>query len=159
MARLEIDSKNIDPIQLRVYEAIQRVALHQKVPFIIVGASARDLVMHQAYGAPIQRATMDIDLAVQVPDWAVFERIRDSLMFYEQHEAVLEAHDWDTRLAGAHVLGMAIANIASESTLAFLKRSLDEDLVANLVREARNACGNATTDIVSALVGGLFGTG
>jgi hypothetical protein len=54
---------------------------------------------------------------------------------------------------------MAIANIASESTLAFLKRSLDEDLVANLVREARNACGNATTDIVSALVGGLFGTG
>lgn len=57
------------------------------------------------------------------------------------------------------MLGMAIANIASESTLAFLKRSLDEDLVANLVRDSRNACGNATTDIVSALVGGLFGTG
>lgn len=80
MARLEIDSKNIDPIQLRVYEAIQRVALHQKVPFIIVGASARDLVMHHAYGAPIQRATMDIDLAVQVPDWTGFERIRESLI-------------------------------------------------------------------------------
>lgn len=277
MPRLKIDSKNINPTQLKTYGAIKCVAVDQDVPFIIVGASARDLVMHHAYGAPIQRATMDIDLAVQVPDWADFERIRDSLIgkgytktdlphrlqgpqggpidilpfgavesdhsiiawppsgevqmsvvgfkdaldnadwltvkkeprlelpvaspegltllklvawlerdaqirrkdaadiaylasnyenipgqtdrFYEQHEAVLEAHDWDTRLAGAHVLGMAIANIASESTLAFLKRSLDEDLVANLVRDARNACGNATTDIVSALVGGLFGTG
>ncbi|MDX1553974.1 MAG: nucleotidyl transferase AbiEii/AbiGii toxin family protein [Marinobacter sp.] len=272
MARLEIDSTNIDPIQLKTYEAIKRVALDHKVPFIIVGASARDLVMHHAYGAPIQRATLDIDLAVQVSDWASFESIRDSLIhegytktdlphrlhgphgapidilpfgsvesgnsiiawppsgdvqmsvvgfqnaldnadwltvikeeklelpvaspqgltllklvawserdaqtrrkdaadiaylasnyenipgqmerFYEQHEALLEAHGWDTRLAGAHVLGTEIANIASESTMAFLQRLLDDDLVANLVRDS----GNATTDIFSALIGGLFGS-
>ena len=66
MPRLKIDSKNIDPTQLKTYGAIKCVAVDQDVPFIIVGASARDLVMHHAYGAPIQRATMDIDLAVQV---------------------------------------------------------------------------------------------
>lgn len=274
MARLEIDSRKIDPLQLNTYEAINRVASDQRVPFIIVGASARDLVMHHAYGAPIQRATLDIDLAVQVPDWASFESIRDSLVhegytktnfphrlhgphgapidilpfgsvesdnstiawppsgdvqmsvvgfqdaldnadwltvnkepklelpvaspqgltllklvawserdaqtrrkdaadiaylasnyenipgqmerFYEQHAAVLETHGWDTRLAGTHVLGAEIANIASESTMAFLQCLLDDDLVANLVRDSGNACGNATTDIFSALIGGLF---
>jgi predicted nucleotidyltransferase len=80
MTRLKIESKNIDPIQLETYGAIKRVAVDQDVAFIIVGASARDLVMHHAYGAPIQRATMDIDLAVQVPNWTDFERIRDSLI-------------------------------------------------------------------------------
>ncbi len=45
MARLEIDSRKIDPIQLNTYEAIKRVASDQRVPFIIVGASARDLVI------------------------------------------------------------------------------------------------------------------
>jgi predicted nucleotidyltransferase len=36
--------------------------------------------MHHAYGAPIQRATRDIDMAVQVPDWEGFESIRSSLI-------------------------------------------------------------------------------
>jgi len=74
---------------------------------------------------------------------------------FEQHDAVLEAHAWDTRLAGAHVLGSEIARIASESTLRFLQCLLDEDLVANLVRDSRNACGDATADIFSAFIGGL----
>lgn len=75
MTKLNIDSKAIDSIQLRTYEAITRVALDNQVPFIIVGASARDLVMHHAYGAPIQRATRDIDMAVQVSsESTVFNR-------------------------------------------------------------------------------------
>lgn len=80
MAELKIDSGAIDPIQLRTYETIARVASSNQVPFIIVGASARDLVMHHAYGAPIQRATRDIDLAIQVPDWEGFEGIRTNLI-------------------------------------------------------------------------------
>ncbi|MBJ7275733.1 nucleotidyl transferase AbiEii/AbiGii toxin family protein [Marinobacter salarius] len=276
MARLEIDSKDLDPIQLKTYKAIKRVAVEKAVRFIIVGASARDLVMHHAYGAPIQRATLDIDLAVQVPDWASFESIGDSLIhegytktnlphrlqgphgapidilpfgsvesgdsiiawppsgdvqmsvvgfqdaldnadwltvntelklelpvaspqgltllklvawserdartrrkdaadiaylasnyenipgqmerLYEQHEAVLELHGWDTRLAGAHVLGTEIADIACDSTTAFLQRLLDDDLVANLVRDSGSSYGDATTDIINALLVGLFGS-
>ncbi len=51
MTELKLDSRSIDPIQLRTYEAITRVATERQVPFIIVGASARDLVMHHGYGA------------------------------------------------------------------------------------------------------------
>lgn len=80
MTELRLDSGLIDPIQVRTYDVVARVATDKDVPFIIVGASARDLVMHHAYGAPIQRATRDIDLAVQVPDWESFDSIRDSLV-------------------------------------------------------------------------------
>lgn len=276
MPRLKIESRNIDPIHLDTYGAIKRVAVDQDVPFIIVGASARDLVMHHAYGAPVQRATMDIDLAVQVPDWTDFERIRDSLIrqgytktdlphrlhgphgapidilpfgaveshdstiqwppsgdvqmsvvgfqdaldnadwltiatepelelpvaspeglallklvawserdaqtrrkdaadiaylasnyenisgqmdrLFEQHESILEAHGWDTRLAGAQLLGKETAQIASESTMKVLRHLLNKDLVANLTRDSGNACGDATEAILSAFIGGLFGS-
>jgi predicted nucleotidyltransferase len=276
MTRLKIESKNIDPIQLETYGAIKRVAVDQDVAFIIVGASARDLVMHHAYGAPIQRATMDIDLAVQVPNWTDFERIRDSLIrkgytktdlphrlhgphgapidilpfgavesadstiqwppsgdvhmsvvgfqdaldnadwltiatepelelpvaspqglallklvawserdaqtrrkdaadiaylasnyenipgqmdrLFEQHESILEVHGWDTRLAGAQLLGKETAQIASDSTMKVLRRLLNEDLVANLTRDSGNASGDATAEIISAFIGGLFGS-
>lgn len=40
MTELKLDSRSIDPIQLRTYEAIIRVATEGQVPFIIVGASA-----------------------------------------------------------------------------------------------------------------------
>lgn len=80
MTELRLDSRSIDPVQRRAYEAIVRVASRNRVPFIIVGASARDLVMHYGYGARIQRATRDIDLAVQVEDWQAFRAIKTSLV-------------------------------------------------------------------------------
>jgi len=80
MTELKLDSRSIDPAQLKAYKAIVRVASEKQVPFIVVGASARDLVMHHGYGAPIQRATRDIDIAVQVPDWESFESLCESLV-------------------------------------------------------------------------------
>lgn len=80
MPELKIDYRDIDPAQLRTYQAIAEVAKDKAVPFIIVGASARDLVMHHGYGMPIKRATRDIDFAIQVPDWDAFEQIYAGLI-------------------------------------------------------------------------------
>jgi predicted nucleotidyltransferase len=274
MARLKVDSKSIDSVQLGTYEAIVRVAMINKVPFIVVGASARDLVMHHAYGAPVQRATRDIDLAVQVQTWKDFEQICLSLVeegytrtgivhrlcgphgipldiipfgpiesenstiawpptsdvkmgvvgfqeafknadivvvdqepilelpvaspqglvllklvswserdaqarrkdaadivyllsnhenilgmmdrLYGQHEAVLEAYSWDTRLSGAHVLGLGVAQITSTPTLLFLKNLLNEDQLANLERDAGSSAGDVTGKVLAAFSEGLF---
>lgn len=49
MPELRIDYRDIDPIQLETYRAIVKVAKDKEIPFIIVGASARDLVMHHGY--------------------------------------------------------------------------------------------------------------
>ncbi|MFL1454004.1 nucleotidyl transferase AbiEii/AbiGii toxin family protein [Marinobacter sp. GN3S48] len=273
MTELKLDSGSIDPIQLRTYEAITRVATERQVPFIIVGASARDLVMHHGYGASVQRATRDIDLAIQVPDWEGFDSIRESLIeegytktdiphrlydsqgipldiipfgplkdtdskiawppdgdvkmvvmgfqealenavwvivdrdpalklpvaspqglallkliawferdaqtrkkdaadlaylatnyenipglleqLYLQHDTVLEAYDWDTRLCGAHVFGLEIAQVASASTLAFLKGILDEDRLADMERDGGLLGEDASMGVLAAFRAGL----
>jgi len=39
------------------------------MPYVVVGATARDLVLHYGHGAAIRRATQDVDFAIEVPDW------------------------------------------------------------------------------------------
>jgi predicted nucleotidyltransferase len=75
---------------------------------------------------------------------------------YDQHEAVLETYEWDTKLSGAHVLGLKVAQIASASTLAFLKDLLGEDQIANLERDADFGTGNETGEILGAFFEGLL---
>ena len=60
--------------------AVDDIATKLKVPYLIVGATARDFVLHHGYGAPIQRATTDIDLAVQVETWDEFNGVKESLV-------------------------------------------------------------------------------
>ncbi|ROT96188.1 hypothetical protein EB809_17365 [Marinobacter sp. R17] len=272
MAELKIDSSSIDSIQRRTYEAIARVASERQVPFIIVGASARDLVMHHGYKARIQRATRDIDLAVQVEDWEAFEAIKSSLMaegyrqtkithrlvddcnipldiipfgplesasariewpgdpsemhvmgfkealehadhvivdsqppfelsvaspvglailklvawsereprvrrkdaadfiylldnydkipaiadrLYGEHAGILEIYEWDTRFAGAHVLGLDVASIAEARTLSYLRYRLDVESAERLCIDAGSDPADINESLVSAFRRGM----
>lgn len=80
MTEFRIDYTDLDPIQLETFQAISKVATDKEIPFIIIGASARDLVMHYGYRMPIKRATRDIDFAIQVPNWDCFEEIHSGLI-------------------------------------------------------------------------------
>ena len=46
---------------------------------MVGGATARDIVLHYGHGARIQRATRDVDFAIEVPDWIAFEALKDAL--------------------------------------------------------------------------------
>jgi predicted nucleotidyltransferase len=48
--------------------------------FLLVGAAARDLVLHHHHGITLHRATRDIDLAVSLPDWESFDDLRLALI-------------------------------------------------------------------------------
>ena len=65
---------------LSVYAEVGQVAEKLEVPFIVVGAAARDIVMHYEYGADISRATRDIDFAVQVENDRAYEAIKNKLI-------------------------------------------------------------------------------
>ena len=56
------------------------VCAELNVAWVVVGATARDLVLHHGYGAQIRRATQDIDFAVEVVDWNAFESIKSKLL-------------------------------------------------------------------------------
>jgi predicted nucleotidyltransferase len=47
---------------------------------LIVGAVARDLILHYAHGLPITRATADLDIAVAIGSWDAFRQLEKQLV-------------------------------------------------------------------------------
>lgn len=72
-------SGKVDPRICEVFDSVNRVLSELKIPYIVVGATARDLVLHHGHGAKIQRATDDVDFAIEVPDWNAFAIIKNTL--------------------------------------------------------------------------------
>jgi len=73
-------SGKIDPRISEVFNSIDRILTELKMQYIVVGATARDLVLHHVHGARIQRATDDVDFAIEVSDWNAFEILKMKLI-------------------------------------------------------------------------------
>ncbi len=69
----------IDPRTVSTIAAVAKVIAELDMPYVIVGATARDLILHHGHGASLQRATRDVDFAVEVPDWSTFEAVKKRL--------------------------------------------------------------------------------
>lgn len=78
MNTLDLSGK-IDAKSIAIYSVIDNAARELAIPYVVVGASARDLVLHYGYGATIKRATADVDFGIQVSDWETFEALRNKL--------------------------------------------------------------------------------
>jgi len=72
-------SGKIDSRFSEVFESVNSVLSALNIPYIVVGATARDLVLHHGHGAKIQRATDDVDFAIEVPDWDAFNVLKYKL--------------------------------------------------------------------------------
>ncbi|MBL8515936.1 MAG: nucleotidyl transferase AbiEii/AbiGii toxin family protein [Betaproteobacteria bacterium] len=57
-------------------------------PLLVVGALARDLMLHHAHGIRIDRATEDADFALATATWDAFEALRAALVAGGAFEAV-----------------------------------------------------------------------
>ena len=79
MNTLNLNGK-IDRKSIAVYTAIDQAAGDLDIPYVVVGASARDLVMHYGYGVRIIKATADIDFGFLVSGWGKFEALRQRLI-------------------------------------------------------------------------------
>jgi predicted nucleotidyltransferase len=72
-------SKQLDNALVELYRVINEVAEELGIPFLVVGASARDLVFEYVYGMNIQRATKDVDFGIQIASWSEFEIVKEEL--------------------------------------------------------------------------------
>lgn len=63
-----------------MYRLVEASATELDIPFLVVGAMARDLVLHHGFGASIERGTRDVDFAIQVDYWESFTALRDALI-------------------------------------------------------------------------------
>jgi predicted nucleotidyltransferase len=59
---------------------LKKVADSLSIPFFVVGASARDLILKHCYGIEPPRKTEDIDLGVEVANWEQFRKLAESLV-------------------------------------------------------------------------------
>ena len=68
-------SGKIDRVRLLAFEKVSKVANSLGVPFFIIGAAARDLILMNGHNIPTIRATLDIDFGVQVPSWDQYSKL------------------------------------------------------------------------------------
>jgi len=75
-------SGKIDQNTIESLGIVDEVAKKIGTPYLVVGATARDMLMHFGYGAAVQRATADLDFAIQLPDWETYASITDRLVVF-----------------------------------------------------------------------------
>ena len=79
-------SKKINPELVEVFKALAGVATARHIHYFVVGATARDMILSYGHGISIKRATVDIDLGVEVADWEEFHTLKDGLVGLGQFE-------------------------------------------------------------------------
>jgi predicted nucleotidyltransferase len=73
-------SNKIPPHLLEIITAFQEVLGEKAYDFLLIGASARDLIMDGIYNLGIRRMTKDVDFALFVPEWDDYHSVREKLM-------------------------------------------------------------------------------
>lgn len=98
MTNISLDlSGKIDGITIEVCEKVSACTASMKIPFFVVGATARDLILTEGYGVRISRMTQDIDFAVQVPDWKQYESLMTKLLSTGDFEKTRMTHQLSYR--------------------------------------------------------------
>ena len=70
----------IDKVAVSALDQIHQIMSSMNIPFFIVGATARDILLEVHYGIRSKRATVDIDIAVFIDNWDQFKRLKDELI-------------------------------------------------------------------------------
>ena len=73
-------SGKIDNVAVSALGRIHQISSSMSIPFFIVGATARDILLEVHYGIGSKRATVDIDIAVFIENWDQFKRLKDELI-------------------------------------------------------------------------------
>ena len=70
----------VDPITIEILREVAAAAEAEGIDHMLVGATARDVLMTHVFGLEVRRATHDVDFAVAVKDWEQFEALRARLL-------------------------------------------------------------------------------
>lgn len=78
--QLSVSSERpLDPVTLDTFERVERLLRGAGIAYMLVGATARDLLLFHVYGHAVMRATYDLDFAVLVESWEQFHLVKQLL--------------------------------------------------------------------------------
>ncbi len=92
MSSYNLSNSKLPPHLLEIIQALQEILGDQAYDFLLIGASARDLIMDTIYDLGINRATEDVDFAVYVPEWGAYESILQKLVNSEIFQPTKVTH-------------------------------------------------------------------
>lgn len=77
---LKITSEKIaNPLLVELLKTLTDSFNRMGRQFYVIGATARDIIIRQLIGTTSGRRTKDLDIAIAIPDWSVFEEIKEGL--------------------------------------------------------------------------------
>jgi len=85
----QISSEKIDnPFLIELLKKLTDCFGKIGLPFYIIGATARDIIMRQLTDTISTRRTRDLDIAIAIPDWNKFEEVSKALIAtgFEKHK-------------------------------------------------------------------------
>lgn len=78
---LKITSEKIaNPLLVELLKKLTDSFNRMGCEFYVIGATARDIIIRQLIGTTSGRRTKDLDIAIAIPDWSVFDEIKDVLV-------------------------------------------------------------------------------
>ncbi len=85
---------------VELYRAVDTATSQLNIPYLIVGAMARDIVLVHGFGATIERGTRDIDFGIQVASWSDFDQLKKLLIDQgfspsKEPQRLVSPEDWD----------------------------------------------------------------
>lgn len=70
----------VDHVTIDILRAVTEEARAEQVDYMLVGATARDILLTHVFGLAARRATYDVDFAIAVKDWEQFDALRARLI-------------------------------------------------------------------------------
>ncbi len=112
----------LEPAQARALGVVAAAAAQVGADWFLVGALARDWLLEALHGVPTQRKTADADIAIVLPDWQAFERVKLGIVDsgeFQEHPRVTHRLDHVT-LQGFHLDLVPFGAIAgTQATIAW----------------------------------------
>jgi predicted nucleotidyltransferase len=73
-------SGKISKTSVSILREIKEVTTRLEIPFFVVGATARDIILEHQFDIDTRRATLDIDIGVFISGWDQFETLKNELI-------------------------------------------------------------------------------
>lgn len=116
-------SGKLPPDRLDLLVRFQEAATGLGQPFLLVGATVRDLILTEHFGIPVRRATRDLDFAVMLPDWAGHERLAVALERQGFSRNLKKPHEF--RLNGDWIDIIPFGPVSRSNTIAWPPEQAD----------------------------------
>ena len=72
--------KPVNPVLLEILVAVHAITQELGCDYLLVGATARDMLMTHVFGLDTRRATRDVDFAIALENWDQFQDLKTALI-------------------------------------------------------------------------------